>query len=545
MSRDVEPQPEHCGGHRCDRLAVLPDEVLLRLFEAVGRISLGDLSRVSQLNRKYHGLADLLLYKSVRFDRPEFHVIFSESLNRRPRRGSAIQDITLEYPSSELSRLALNAPLPGSHFVPGHGLSRTISAMSNLEKLDIAVPDTLLHGIGTLFNGPFDLACLKSCTLFYQCSDDQYWDLQENIHIFSHPTLESLVIRRAKLDSRGFVSIERPHETALKKLHLIECDINDDALSDVLEFPEGLTEFVMTQLPEPSPPLEESTDNIGDYIIALSSQGPTLETVTIDFPTLTGRRPLRMRDFEVLKTLRINWDYQLFGKSSKKPRMHSVGLPPELETLEFFNELGSDEVVTDLLAMTIQTKNIIARKWKSMIVMANDDGKVPQEIIDACKEQGLDLDIMGQIDSDTDGEEEIRPQFEREVDQELVIEMTMEPEPMTPIEAETVTETKADREQNAQMEIVETEINNQPDLNFKFEMENEMNTQPNLIPEMEIETKMNAQPEPTGEMETETNLISELDYKIKVDTISEIKTKPDPMAALEQGLGHQPELRID
>ncbi|KAG7151543.1 hypothetical protein HYQ46_012666 [Verticillium longisporum] len=62
--------------------------------------------------------------------------------------------------------------------------------MSNLETLDISVPVSLLHGIGQLFNGPFDLACLKSASLFYQCPEDGYWDLRENIHIFAHPTLD-------------------------------------------------------------------------------------------------------------------------------------------------------------------------------------------------------------------------------------------------------------------------------------------------------------------------------------------------------------------
>jgi len=370
---------------------------------------MSDLCNVSRLNKKYHRYADSVLYKKIRFNTPEFHLIFSESLSRRPRRGSAIQDITLTYPSSELSRLLEKAPIYNSHHAPSQvdGLSRTISTMSNLETLDISVPDVLLHGIGTLFNGPFDLACLKSCTLFYQCKDDAYWDLQENIHIFAHPVLENLVIKRAKLDIRGFDSIEQPHQTPLKKLHLINCDINDDALSDILEFPKGLTEFVMTQTSEPSPELQESSDNIGDYIMALKSQAGSLETIVIDFPTLAGHKSLRMRDFEALKKLSLSWDYQLFGSSSKKARMHSVGLPPEMETLEFFNELGTDDGVTDLLVSAIESRDIPSRKWQTMIVVANEDGKVPQDIAEACKLKGLQLDIIGHFDSDAEIEPNI------------------------------------------------------------------------------------------------------------------------------------------
>ncbi|KAI1303501.1 hypothetical protein F5Y03DRAFT_359700 [Xylaria venustula] len=233
--------------------------------------------------------------------------------------------------------------------------------MSNLQELEVSVPATLLHGIGALFNGPFDLACLKSCSLFYQCPDDAYWDLRENIHIFAHPTLENLYIRRAKLDYRGFDYMERPHELPLKKLHLIECDISDDALGDVLELPKALEEFVMTHSATPTPELEESSDNMGDYIVALQSQCESLERITIDFPTMGSRRSLRMRDFTALRVFRINWDWQLFGRKSKKPRLDSFGVPPHLEKLEFFNELGTDEEVTELLDYLIQTNDVAAK----------------------------------------------------------------------------------------------------------------------------------------------------------------------------------------
>jgi hypothetical protein len=394
-------------GSPSDRLSVLPDELLLQIFETLGRTSRKSLCNVSRLNRKYHKLSDAILYKSILFETPELHLTFSESLSRRPRRGSAIHEIKLSYPSSELSHLALDAPVHNSYLDPKRvdGLSRTLSIMSNLEKLDIAVPAVLLHGIGTLFNGPFDLACLKTCSLFYQCANDAYWDLRDNIHIFAHPTLETLIIKRAKLDERGFDFIERPHVTALKRLHLVECDINDDALSDVLEFPEALEEFVMTQTEEPEPELEESSDSLSDYITALKSQAEFLKSITFDFPTLHNRKTLRLREFDALKTLRLNWDHQLFAKSSKKPRLHSVGFPPEMEVLEFFNELGTDSEVTDLFVVAIGSKDVIAKNWSTMIVVEGDDG-VPKEIRDVCKAVGLQLDIIGAMDSDTEGRSE-------------------------------------------------------------------------------------------------------------------------------------------
>jgi hypothetical protein len=394
------------GGGSGDMLARLPDQVLVQIFEAVGRHSKRELCNVSRLNKHYHTLADAVLYKTVHFLTPELHLIFSESLSRRPRRGSAIEGVKLAYPASQLSTLVSQTPIHGTKQsdhepLPFDSLSRTIATMSNLETLDIAVPDTLLHGIGQLFNGPFDLSCLKTCTLFYQCENDAYWDLQENIHVFAHPTIETLVIRRAKLDHRGFDLIERPYQTALSRLHLIECDINDDALSDLLEFPEALKEFVMTQLEHPSPELEESSTSIRDYMIALGSACHSLETITIDFPLLQSARPLALRDFDVLKTLRLNWDHQLFGKSSKKPRLTSVGMPPMLETLEFFNELGTDAEVTDLFVYMLENLNVTAAKLRRLIVVeSEDEAPVPKAVEEACRAQEqLELDIIGRMDS--------------------------------------------------------------------------------------------------------------------------------------------------
>ncbi|KAI2630106.1 hypothetical protein GGS21DRAFT_525584 [Xylaria nigripes] len=353
------------GGRRS--LAELPHALLKQIFEIVADVSSRDLCSVSRVNKTWHDIADSILYKDVRFEKPEDHLVFGESLTRRERRGSAIQYVSLEYPTSELSHLSLNGHIANSHYAPSHfdSLSRTISTMSNLQELEISVPVTLLHGMGALFNGPFDLACLKSCSLFYQCPDNAYWDLRENIHIFAHPTLETLFIRRAKLDYRGFDFIERPHALPLKQLHLIDCDISDDALGDVLELPKALEEFVMTQSPQPNPELEESSDNMGDYIIALASQSASLGSITIDFPTLGSRRPLQMRDFTALKFFRVNWDWQLFGKKSKKPRLDSFGIAPSLEKLEFFNELGTDDEVAELLDYLIQTSYIAARAIKT------------------------------------------------------------------------------------------------------------------------------------------------------------------------------------
>lgn len=392
-----------------DRLALLPDKLLLLIFDMLAHENRHAICNVSILSRKYHALADRILYRSILFESPEHHLIFSESLDRRPRRGSMIENIKIEYPSSELSHLILDSALDkessirsSTHRKGIDGLSRALASMSNLESLDIAVPEKLLHGIGALFNGPFDLAGLKTCSLFYQCPDNGYWDLRENIHIFTHPTLETLTIRRAKLDERGFDFMERPHSTALKSLRLLECDINDDSLADIMEFPEGLREFYLYHTAEPNPDLEESSDEICEHIMALKDQAETLESITVDHPTLAGRRVLRLRDFQSVKYLRLNRDTQLFGKTGRKPRMHSAGLPPRLEVLEITEPLGGDDTVTELFAMMLQNIEYMARDLKTLIVVEGPEG-VPEQILEACKGKKFELDIRPQEDGEANG----------------------------------------------------------------------------------------------------------------------------------------------
>lgn len=139
------------------KLADLPDELLLQIIKSLP--SQRDLHSLCLVSHRFHGVADPLLYHSIYFDEPQHHIAFSESLNYRPRRGSLIQNVRLEYPESQLAEIM--SLRDGSYNIDN--FSDAISRMSNLENLEISVPESMLHGIGTLFNGPFDLACLKTC----------------------------------------------------------------------------------------------------------------------------------------------------------------------------------------------------------------------------------------------------------------------------------------------------------------------------------------------------------------------------------------------
>jgi hypothetical protein len=139
------------------QLGDLPDAVLVRILEALP--TQRDIGAMCLVSRRIHAIADLVLYRSILFDQPKHHMLFSTSLATRPRRGSLILNVRLDYPSSDLHDIMCLMDNPNRI----DNFSHAISTMSNLENLVISVPETLCQGIGTLFNGPFDLACLKSC----------------------------------------------------------------------------------------------------------------------------------------------------------------------------------------------------------------------------------------------------------------------------------------------------------------------------------------------------------------------------------------------
>ena len=138
-------------------LGDLPDELLSQILEILP--SQSDVCAMCLVNRRINSVADPILHKTILFDEPKHHFTFSESLVTRPRRGSLIRTVRLEYPSSELTDFM--SMKDGSYRIDG--LSHTISTMSNLENLVVSVPESLCRGLGTIFNGPFDLAYLKSC----------------------------------------------------------------------------------------------------------------------------------------------------------------------------------------------------------------------------------------------------------------------------------------------------------------------------------------------------------------------------------------------
>lgn len=224
------------------------------------------------------------------------------------------------------------------------------------------------------------LKLIQAGTLFYQCENQNYWNLQDNIHVFSHPTLEHLIIRHARIHEQAFEFPEKPRATALKTLKFLECDINTDALYDILSLPEALTELTITQLEVPEPPLTEASNLIDDYVLAIEAVSHSLENLNIDFPSLTAKSPMRLRDFDRLTHLELR-DYQLYGQA--KPRLLSVGLPPSLQTLKFSSQIGEDQEIVELLCLTIDKKEILARKWTKMIV--EGAGRPPPEILKVCE----------------------------------------------------------------------------------------------------------------------------------------------------------------
>ncbi|KAI0996158.1 hypothetical protein K3495_g12024 [Podosphaera aphanis] len=252
--------------------------------------------------------------------------------------------------------------------------------MTNLISLTIYAPENLSTGIGYLFNGPFDLPNLKLCKLFYECWDGDYWDMRKNIHVFSHPTLEHLSIRRAKLDSHGLQLLEKPERTALQTLQLLECDMSESGFFDIMTCPAALKEITLTQLKSPDPPLDKAPEVIEDYTSALAIAEYSLEKMVLDFPSLKSKRPMHLRRYNKLTRLEL-YDYQLFSLAS--PRFRSISLPPNLKLLKLFNQVGEDETVAELLSHTIKNKDVLAKNWTKMIV--EEIQRLPLSILRVCK----------------------------------------------------------------------------------------------------------------------------------------------------------------
>jgi hypothetical protein len=146
-------------------LASLPKEIVIQIINHLP--AQRDIHAICLVNHHLNSIADPVLYKSIRWNQPKHHFAFTESLAKRPRRGSLIMDVRLEYPGSELEGFVHDVNEKGATGRVGiDGFSYTISMMSNLETLEIEVPEGLCRGIGTLFNGPFDLACLRTCKYF-------------------------------------------------------------------------------------------------------------------------------------------------------------------------------------------------------------------------------------------------------------------------------------------------------------------------------------------------------------------------------------------
>lgn len=138
--------------------------------------------------------------------------------------------------------------------------------------------------------------------------------------------------------------------------------------------------------------LEESSDETEDYILALRSADHSLESIVLDFPSLTSEKPLRLRAFQQLKSLEIRHT-QLFGQT----RLNSVGFPPFLERLKFLDRVGEDEDLLELLCYTMEQKSIVMRKLTEMIIKRGEgehyDNGIHKKLLEACKDE-KDLKIV-------------------------------------------------------------------------------------------------------------------------------------------------------
>src|SRR6266487_5145279 len=100
--------------------------------------------------------------------------------------------------------------------------------------------------------------------------------------IFLHPTLQCLTIINAQADQWAMNDlIDCKGSTSLQELHLLKSDIHSRSLAIMLSVPKALKSLRITQNISRYPPREHSPLNLNDFILAMTPQYESLESLTI------------------------------------------------------------------------------------------------------------------------------------------------------------------------------------------------------------------------------------------------------------------------
>lgn len=162
---------------------------------------------------------------------------------------------------------------------------------------------------------------------------------------------------------------KRSQSTSLQELHFHLCDIHAQGLADMLALPRALKRLTIGQN-HGYPPIENSPVDVNDYVLAMTKQCKSLETLTIIRETEFRHSPLRLESLSALRRLEID-PRVLFTPLNTPTRIATAAanvtsiLPAGLEELELL-----DLREGDFKSLTLMLQTVLDMKAEKKIVPA-------------------------------------------------------------------------------------------------------------------------------------------------------------------------------
>lgn len=153
------------------------------------------------------------------------------------------------------------------------------------------------------------------------------WTLSPYEALFYHPSLRSLAITGAKVQTRWDyppTSKAAPRPTQLEELQLLNCHISWSRLPEMLEYPRALKHFTLKgEAPKWASHGSRDHADRGQCIDVLRAHSSSKETLDLDL-YLYWEEPMNLSDFTALKRLTISPQMLLGDEPEGQPRTAPV-----------------------------------------------------------------------------------------------------------------------------------------------------------------------------------------------------------------------------
>ncbi|KAF2419051.1 hypothetical protein EJ08DRAFT_738914 [Tothia fuscella] len=295
LESDLPPpiMPRLSTGDQCPLLS-LPDELLLSIVDAVS-LHPQSLLALTSVCRRLQPMCEEKLYKSIRLLRGETTKLLTDALQVAPYRAqymneldmrvrhrhvAGMETLTPEMNSmAKLKHLTIESPFCNKRYWTKSWSDRWQGDVAGYEGVFRAA--SLLVPLGSKRTLPM----LQSFTLISNGRREEFWELDNFMIMFLHPTLQTIHLASANIRFNNITpqfDAYAPFKktTALKTLIFEECNIFVDALADILSLPEALENLTMAETNYSS--TDDYYDGLAsaspsDIIVALSQQKDSLQ----------------------------------------------------------------------------------------------------------------------------------------------------------------------------------------------------------------------------------------------------------------------------